>query len=142
MQSAGILPVRPLPPNSESTVERIVDLRVDDHENPFIELRRLLAITTGVPNRLLSRSAELSKAGKHAEAIAEAQKALAINPRSEQAMYQLARRYAAAGYASQAVEQLAVAIARQPKQWKHEAALDPAFEMLRARPDFQRLIAP
>ena len=41
MQSAGILVVRPLPPNSESTVERIVDIRVDDHEDPFKELRRL-----------------------------------------------------------------------------------------------------
>ena len=64
MQSAGILVVRPLPPNSESTVERIVDIRVDDHEEPFKELRRLLKMTTGVPNRLLTRSAELSKAGQ------------------------------------------------------------------------------
>ena len=45
MQSAGILVVRPLPPNSDSTVERIVDIRVDDAPNPFVELRRLLGIT-------------------------------------------------------------------------------------------------
>jgi uncharacterized Ntn-hydrolase superfamily protein len=44
MQSAGILVVRPLPPNSDSTVERIVDIRVDDAPNPFIELRRLLGV--------------------------------------------------------------------------------------------------
>jgi uncharacterized Ntn-hydrolase superfamily protein len=44
MQSAGILVVRPLPPNSDSTVERIVDIRVDDAPNPFVELRRLLGI--------------------------------------------------------------------------------------------------
>ena len=73
MQSAGILVVRPLPPNSDNTVERIVDIRVDDHEEPFKELRRLLLMTTGVPNRLLTRSAELSKEGKHAEAIEEAE---------------------------------------------------------------------
>jgi uncharacterized Ntn-hydrolase superfamily protein len=142
MQSAGILVVRPLPPNSESTVERIVDIRVDDHENPLAELRRLLAMTTGVPNRLLARSAELSKAGRHDDAIAEARKALEINPRSEQAMYQLARRYAAAGRHPQAIEQLARAIARQPKQWKVEAASDPAFEPLRGIAEFQRLIRP
>ena len=142
MQSAGILVVRPLPPNSESTVERIVDIRVDDHENPFKELRRLLDMTTAVPNRLLTRSAELSKEGKHAEAIAEAKKALAINPRSEQAMYQLARRYAAAGDREQAIAQLSLAIARQPKQWKFEAASDPAFETLRASTEFQRLLKP
>ena len=46
MQSAGILVVRPLPPNSDSTVERIVDIRVDDAEEPFKELRRLLNMTT------------------------------------------------------------------------------------------------
>ena len=44
MQSAGILVVKPLPPNSESTVERIVDIRVDDAPNPFVELRRLRGI--------------------------------------------------------------------------------------------------
>ena len=44
MQSAGILVVKPLPPNSESTIERIVDIRVDDAPNPFVELRRLLGI--------------------------------------------------------------------------------------------------
>jgi uncharacterized Ntn-hydrolase superfamily protein len=44
MQSGGILVVRPLQPNSESTVERIVDIRVDDAPNPFVELRRLLKI--------------------------------------------------------------------------------------------------
>lgn len=139
MQSAGILVVRPLPPNSESTVERIVDIRVDDHDNPFRELRRLLAITTGVPNRLLARSEELSKAGQHAEAIAEARKALAINPRNEQAIYQLARRHAAAAQPMPALEQ---PIARQPKLWKVEAASDPAFTALRALPEFQRLLKP
>lgn len=42
MQSAGILVVKPLDPKSESTVERIVAIRVDDYEEPFKELRRLL----------------------------------------------------------------------------------------------------
>ena len=46
MQSAGILVVKPLAPNSESTVDRIVDIRVDDAPNPFVELRRLLGIAT------------------------------------------------------------------------------------------------
>src|SRR5688572_14690540 len=64
MQSAGILVVRPLPPNSESTVERIVDIRVDDSEEPFKELRRLLNMTLGVPNRLTSQSAELAEIGR------------------------------------------------------------------------------
>jgi hypothetical protein len=41
-----------------------------------------------------------------------------------------------------ALEYLSRAIARQPKQWKFEAASDPAFEALRAMPAFERLIKP
>ena len=140
MQSAGLLVVRPLDPKSESTVERIVDIRVDDAPEPFKELRRLLNMTTGVPNRLMTRAAESSKAGKHAEAIADAKAALAINPRAETLMYGLAKLYAAAGDTRLAMEQLSTAIARQPKQWKFEASNDPAFEKLRSLPEFQRLI--
>jgi len=140
MQSAGILVVKPIPPGSDSTVERIVDVRVDDSPEPFKELRRLLNMTLGVPQRLLTGAAEMSKSGKHAEAIAEAKKALEINPRNEQAMYALAKIYAASGDTKNALAQLSMAISRQPKQWKSEAANDPAFEKLRALPEFQRLI--
>ena len=142
MQSAGILVVRPLPPNSDSTVERIVDLRVDDAEEPFTELRRLLNMTLGVPNRLTERSAQLAKDGKLAEAIAEQQRALAINPRSEPAMYALAQRHAQAGDTKQAIEHLGRAIRRQPKQWKPQAAADPIFATLKDHADFKRLIVP
>jgi uncharacterized Ntn-hydrolase superfamily protein len=142
MQSAGILVVRPLDPTSQSTVERIVDIRVDDHAEPFKELRRLLYMTTGVPNRLLTHAGELSKAGQHREAIAEARKALEINPRAEANIYGLAKIYAAAGERRLALEQLTLAISRQPKQWKFEAARDPAFEGLRALAEFQRIIKP
>jgi uncharacterized Ntn-hydrolase superfamily protein len=140
MQSAGILVVRPLTPNSESTVERIVDIRVDDSAEPFKELRRLLNMTMGVPQRSLTSAAELSKSGKHAEAVAAAKRALEINPRSESAMYALAQIYARAGDTKLAIEHLSQAIARQPKQWKFEASSDAAFEKMRALPAFQQLI--
>ncbi len=140
MQSAGILVVRPLPANTESTVERIVDIRVDDHEEPFKELRRLMNMTLGMPNRLTERSAQLAKEGKFAEAIAEQKKAIAINPRAEQLMYALAQRYAQAGDAKLALEQLGHAIRRQPKQWKPQAAADPIFAPLKDLAEFKRLI--
>ena len=140
MQSAGILVVRPLPANSTNTVERIVDIRVDDHENPFKELRRLLNMTQGVPNRLSEQSAKLAGEGKFKEAIAEMQKALDINPRSEQLHYAMAQRYAQAGDAANAIKWLSTAIERQPKQWKPRAAEDPIFAKLRDRADFKRLL--
>lgn len=140
MQSAGLLVVKPIPPGSDSTVERIVDVRVDDSPEPFKELRRLMNMTLGVPQRLLTSAADLSKAGKHQEAVAEAKQALAINPRNEQAIYALAKIYAASGDSKAALEQLSMAIARQPRQWKAEAANDPAFEKLRSLPAFQQLV--
>ena len=142
MQSAGILVMKPLPANSDSTVERIVDVRVDVLAEPFKELRRLLNMTLGVPNRLTERSAQLAKDGKLAEAIGEQKKALEINPRNEQAMYALAQRYAQAGDTKQALEQLAHAIRRQPKQWKPQAAADPIFAKLASLPEFKKLITP
>jgi uncharacterized Ntn-hydrolase superfamily protein len=140
MQSAGILVVRPLPANSTNTVERIVDIRVDDHENPFKELRRLLQMTQGVPNRLSEQSTKLAAEGKFTEAIAELNKALAINPRSEQLQYAMAQRYAQAGDAANALKWLTMAIERQPKQWKLRAGEDPIFAKLRERADFKRLL--
>ena len=140
MQSAGILVVRPLPPNSTNTVERVVDIRVDDHENPFKELRRLLYMTTGVPNRLTDAAEKLAAEGKFAEAIAEQQKALDINPRAEQLMYAMAQRYAQAGNAANAMKWLGLAISRQPKQWKPRAAEDPLFAKLRETAEFKKLL--
>jgi uncharacterized Ntn-hydrolase superfamily protein len=140
MQSAGILVVRPLPLNSESTVERIVDIRVDDSENPFRELRRLLYMTNGSINRITERATTLAKEGKFTEAIAEQKKALEINPRSEQVMYSLASLYAQAGDARNAIAMLSQAIQRQPKVWKPRAQDDAAFAKIRNTPEFQRLI--
>lgn len=140
MQSAGLLVVRPLPPDSDSTVERIVDIRVDDHENPFLELKRLLSMTLGVPNRLVQEAETLAGAGKIAEAIEKLHEALAINPRSETVMYALARRYAQAGDITNALEWLGTAIQRQPAVWRPRASADPLFEPLRRSKRFQRLI--
>lgn len=141
MQSAGLLVVRPLPPGSTSTVERIVDVRVDDAEDPFKELRRLMNMTLRVPNRLTEHAAELAKQGQFAEAIAEQKKALAINPRSEQLMYALAQRYAQAGEYGNALQSLGEALRRQ-KHLRVQAAADPLFAKMATMAEFKRLVAP
>ena len=141
MQSAGILVVRPLPANSESTVERIVDIRVDDTTNPFDELRRLLNITLGVPARLTARATELARDGKFADAIAEQKKAIAITPNNEQLHYALAQRYAQAGEYANALRPLEDAIRRQPRLGK-QAATDPLFAKMRELAEFKRLVTP
>jgi uncharacterized Ntn-hydrolase superfamily protein len=140
MQSGGILVVKPLAPGSTSTVERIVDIRVDDARDPFVELRRLLNITTGVPGQLTTRSEALAKEGKFAEAIAEQKKALAINPHSDRLLYSLAQRHAQAGEFLSALAPLGEALAMAPAL-KKQAAEDPLFENMRSLVEFQRIVA-
>lgn len=140
MQSAGILVVRPLDPKSESTVERVIDIRVDDADNPFVELRRLLRMTQGEPARLVARGNELVAAGRHDDAAVAFREALAINPRLETAMYGLARAYAHSGRLADALAQLSTAIARQPHVWRTQAAADAAFAPLKAIPAFLALV--
>ena len=140
MQSAGILVVRPLDPKSESTVERVGDIRVDDADNPFVELRRLLRMTQGEPARLVARGNELATAGRHDDAAGAFREALTINPRLETAMYGLARAYAQSGRLADALAQLSTAIARQPHVWRTQAAADAAFAPLKAIPAFLSLV--
>lgn len=139
MQSAGMLVVKPIPPNSESTVERIVDIRVDDATNPFVELRRLLQITEGVPAKLTEHAAQLAKEGKFKESIAEQQKAIAITPNNEQLHYALAQRYAQAGQYDDAVKSLEVAVHKQA-YFKKRAAEDPLFAKMKELAAFRRLV--
>jgi uncharacterized Ntn-hydrolase superfamily protein len=140
MQSAGILVVRPLPPGGDSTVERIVDIRVDDAPDPFTELRRLLRITQGEPGRIAKQAEALAGQGKFAEAVAEQRRALEIVPHGAEAHFALAQRLAQAGDRSAALASLREAV-RLHRNLRRLAATDPLFETLRATKDFQALIA-
>ncbi len=137
MQSAGILVVQPVKdPNNE--VERIVDLRVDDAENPFNELHRLLAINKSRGHA--QHSTQLANEQKFAEAIVEQKMAVEMNPRSEQVHYALAQRYAQAGELLNAFTALQRAIEMQPNL-KRQASLDKLFEKMQSFPEFKRLVA-
>ena len=140
MQSAGLLVVQPIPAGSDSTVERVVDIRVDDAADPFVELRRLLQIAQRVPTQYTERSARLAAEGKFAEAIAEQKRALAIQPHSDTLHYALAQRYAQAGEREQALASLKEAVRLHPNLRK-QAAADPMFAKLRDEDRFQRLVA-
>jgi uncharacterized Ntn-hydrolase superfamily protein len=139
MQSAGLLVVRPVAPGSNATVDRIVDIRVDDAVDPFKELRRLLDITLGVPKKLTDRSAELAHAGQFDEAIAEVRKALEIQPNSDVLHYALAQRYAEGGQPLMALVPLREAIRLHPNLAR-QAAADPAFAKMRELGEFKRLM--
>ena len=139
MQSAGILVVRSIPPGSDSTVERIVDIRVDDAVDPFKELRRLLNMTmSGDHSRL---SAQLAKEGKAAEALAEQKKATEMNPRNEGTHYALAQRCTQSREYVNAILELREALNIQ-KNLREQTAADSLFTPLRDFAEFKRLVAP
>ena len=139
MQSAGILVVRPIAFGSDSTVERIVDIRTDDAVDPFKELRRLLNLTMSGDHARLS--AQLVKEGKLSEALTEQQKTVEMNPRNEGTHYGLAQRYAQNHEFVNAVNELREALKIQPNL-RQQTATDPLFTPLRDFPEFKRLINP
>jgi uncharacterized Ntn-hydrolase superfamily protein len=136
MQSAGILVVRPVK-DANMEVERVVDLRVDDAENPFKELHRLLDVRAS--NAHNQKSAQFAQQGNFAEAIAEQKIAIAMNPRSDQYHYTLAQRYAQAGEYLNALMELEIA-AKALKKYRPQAGADPLFVKMKDYPEFKRFV--
>ena len=135
-QAGGVLVVKPIG-DSGRTTDRWVDVRVDDHAEPFRELRRLVNMSV---SRIHSRDArELAAEGRFDEAIAAQQEAIAIVPGEDQLIYGLARLYARAGDAAGAVATLEEAVAIDAR-WRGLAASQADFDNIRGNAEFQRLI--
>jgi len=135
-QAGGVLVVKPIG-DSGRTTDRWVDVRVDDHTEPFRELRRLVNMSV---SRIHSREARgLAAEGRFAEAIEEQQEAIAIVPGEDQLIYGLARLYARAGDAVNAVATLRDAIERNAR-WRELAATQADFDGIHDDPEFRRLI--
>jgi uncharacterized Ntn-hydrolase superfamily protein len=136
MGSAGILVVRPVPPTDIASIGRRVDIRVDNHENPFKEMRRILNMS--LANRHTTKSTQLAQEGKYAEALAEQAKAFEMNP-SAQIRYGLAQRYAQSGEYLNALRHLEEAV-RVQATLKQDATTNAAFEKMKEFVEFKRLI--
>ena len=135
-QAGGVLVVRPIG-DSGRTTDRWVDVRVDDHAEPFKELRRLVNMSV---SRIRSRDArELAERGRFEEAIAAQKEAIAIVPGEDQLIYGLARLYARANDAANAAATLAEAI-KIDARWRGLAASQADFDNIRDNAEFQRLI--
>ena len=134
-QAGGVLVVKPIG-DSGRTTDRWVDVRVDDHAEPFRELRRLVNMSV---SRIHSRDArELAAEGRFDEAIAAQKEAIAIVPGEDQLIYGLARLYARAGDAAGAVATLEEAIAIDAR-WRGLAASQADFDSIRGNAEFRRL---
>ena len=135
-QAGGVLVVRPIG-DSGRTTDRWVDVRVDDHAEPFRELRRLVNMAV---SRNHSREArELAAQGRFDEAIEKQSEAVNIVPDEDQLIYGLARLYARSGDAANAVLTLREAIERNAR-WRELAATQSDFDGIRDDPAFRQLI--
>ena len=135
MQSGGILVVRPIDGNR--TTDRWVDIRVDDAEDPFKELRRLLDIS--LSGRQADHAMVLKREGRTAEAIEAQKKAAAMNPRRDNYLFTLAEWYAEAGDERAALNTLREAIGKN-ERWKASARNSEAFATYAEMDEFQKLV--
>jgi tetratricopeptide (TPR) repeat protein len=135
-QSGGILIVKPIG-DSGRTTDRWVDVRVDDHATPFLEIRRLMNMQVSRNQAGLAR--DHAEAGRMEEAVRAQRKAVALAPEQPQYLFGLSELYARAGDRGQALATLSLAIDRDP-QWGERALASEAFAGLRNDGEFRRLV--
>jgi len=137
MQSGGIIVVQPVADLAATLqADRVVDIRVDDAENPFKELRRILNVR--LSGNHTTKATQLAKDGKLAEAIAQQKIALEMNPKNEQINYNLAVYYAQAGDSKNSLAALTAALKKQPRL-KMDVVEEPAFDKLKGMAEFKKL---
>ncbi len=135
-QAGGVLVVKPVG-ESGRTTDRWVDVRVDDHAEPFKELRRLVNMSI---SRIHAREArDLAARGRFGEAVAAQREAIATAPGESQLVYGLARLHARAGAAAAAIATLGQAIAIDAR-WRRLARTQTDFDGIRGDAEFRRLI--
>lgn len=124
---------------SREGVDRVCDLRVDDHPQPIAELRRLLGIH--LVWDALRRATAFHAPGRHAEGAALLAKALARYGEDPALLYDLACFESLAGDAPGALAHLRRAVELDPGL-RESALADPDFAALRGDGEFRSLLLP
>ena len=117
--------------------DRAIDIRVDDHPEPFIELGRLLDFAQ--MNYSWNKGWTLFTQNKFAEALPHMERTAKLAPDNSEVLYDLAVIQLAAGEKEMAITSLVKAISLNPKL-KKQAAGDNDLENLHSDPKFQELI--
>lgn len=110
-QAAGLVVVRP-EPSERPWTDRLVDLRVDDHPEPLVELRRLLQLHRAYAR--LERAEELELEGDLNAALEERLAAHQLQPESAEVAFWTALSLAGAGRIDEARATIRVAFAARP----------------------------
>lgn len=114
----------------------LCDLRVDDHADPLVELRRVYGLWRSV--RLVNDGYRLVEEKKYPEAIALGEQAARLDPDSGEPFYHLACFHARAADPDRAMHYLQWALRLRPAM-RAQATKDPDLAPLRGREDFRNL---
>ena len=117
--------------------DRAIDIRVDDHPEPFIELGRLLNM--GEMNYAWNEGWTAFTEKRYAEALVAQERAVALQPELPELVYDLAVIRLAAGKRAEALQALEKALRLNPKL-KKQASADRDLEALRADERFRKLV--
>jgi uncharacterized Ntn-hydrolase superfamily protein len=115
----------------------LCDLRVDDHADPLVELRRVYGLWRSA--RLVNDGYRLVEEKKYPEAIALGEQAARLDPDSGEPFYHLACFHARAGDPDRAMHYLQWALRLRPAL-SAQATKDPDLATLREREDFRNLV--
>jgi uncharacterized Ntn-hydrolase superfamily protein len=119
-------------------IDRVCELRVEDHPEPIVELRRLLGIHQVWD--ALRRASYYHEPGKYADGIAILREALVRHGEDAVLLYDLACFEALAGDTSDALEHVMRSLELDP-QLRAGAAADTDFEPLRHDPQFRAVVS-
>ncbi|OGB60268.1 MAG: hypothetical protein A2Y94_02140 [Caldithrix sp. RBG_13_44_9] len=114
-----------------------IDIRVDDHPEPFQELGRLLVIAQ--VNYSWNEGWTLFTRQDYAEALPHIERAAKLAPSNAEVLYDLAVIRLAAGRTAEALEALQNALALNPNL-KKQASVDKDLDSLQQNVEFQKLI--
>jgi uncharacterized Ntn-hydrolase superfamily protein len=136
VQSASLMILKPLA--IQGFGDRELDLRVDEHRNPFAELRRILsAVRSGeILSEANARLAVKDLKGALEKALAAKEKA----PSNDNAWVTLANIHLQMGQRAEAISALARAVDLNPAN-KKQLLRNGAFAALYSNPDFIRIVA-
>ncbi|WP_423925075.1 DUF1028 domain-containing protein [Candidatus Palauibacter sp.] len=135
MQSGAILVVAPRVNGGYS--DRVVDIRVDDHDEPLVEMRRVLNVYRS--GRMLREAGQMRRDGDLEGAEALAREASRTSPGNDNVWVSLASMLLELGREDDAFEALERAVELNPGR-RRTLPRDDAFEGVRDDPRFLRIV--
>jgi uncharacterized Ntn-hydrolase superfamily protein len=135
-QAAALVVAKPLG-GSAGFGDRVVDLRVDDHRAPLVELRRLLNLFRS--RQLVAEANARLEEKNTAAAAAAAAAARDASPDNDEAWVAFAATELIAGRPARALDALRRAVALNPAN-KRQLPKNRTFEPLFNDPEFMKLI--